>query len=148
MNKLKNKIKFIALGLISVVILSVLISVLGCKLGVDDFCNIKYNIHSQDFNSQEWKKAYLLFKENKEGYDGTDIFKPLIVHKGMAYSLVRDKSLIGKTKNEVISIIGLEENDVKENKWIYWIDFTISDNLWLELVFHNNKVISSQIRED
>lgn len=60
----------------------------------------------------------------------------------MVNSLIHSELLIGKNKEEVIEILGLEENQLEENSWLYWIDFRgIGESKFLRVKFDtNNKV--------
>ena len=103
------------------------------------FVFVKYKMaFSKDFSSYEWKALYLDFETNEKNdqVDGMDIYSPLIERRKMVKSLVRSNLLIGKSKYEVIDLLGLEGNEINTNKWLYWIYFTPVDNGWLEGSFN------------
>ena len=81
---------------------------------------------SHDFDRQQWM-------ENKEKrYEYTD-------------DIIDNKLLIGKTKEEVISLLGNEVNDPVNNIWYYYVGFVPAiasiDPDYLVIEFENDKVV-------
>jgi hypothetical protein len=101
------------------------------------------------FDSEAWKQAGLEYEqlEKSGNYDGTDLFKPLKPHRKMVSSLIRSEILLGKNKQEVAKLLGMEHNDFEDNQWNYWLNFTIADNKWLGMDFIDNKVSNVYIWE-
>lgn len=123
-----------------------LISFGGCIFRSSHICYLSY-VHT--FNSDTWKNAYDKVISKHYLIDLNDSDKRLQnTRKPFAMNLIREKKLIGKTKQEVIDILGIENNPTQENSWKYWVDFGSIDNLWLSIDFENDRVIKNSFYED
>lgn len=132
---MKNKHTYIAITILILLFIGIL------------FANpfyMKDYLFPKKFDSKEWKLAYESYKNNPSEISG---YGALRVHKQMIYSLLRTQSLIGKTKEEVDSIIGVEGNKFEDNIWYYWLNFTAADDRLLSITFENNKVRETRIYE-
>ncbi|MDA3614844.1 hypothetical protein [Polluticaenibacter yanchengensis] len=90
---------------------------------------IEYEIEFQKFNREVWMNSR---------------FKPL----GMSKTLYFDNSLIGLSKNDIISILGHPSSEFSsiENPKSY-IDFMIDGNWTLTIYFLNDIAISQSLRQ-
>ncbi len=132
--KIKITIIFIAMGL------------LFSFLSSDSI--IKYYLIPKIFDSVEWKDSYIRF-QNFTDPDGTTAYKEFSERKKMVYNLIRSNVLVGKNKQEVINLLGLDGNKQSDNNWIYWLDFTSVDNKWLEIKFNRQGfVVEFNVTED
>lgn len=96
--------------------------------------SIRNYIFPKDFDSIEWIQSYERFKNSDA--DGSLAYKQLEKRKEMVYSLIRTKELIGKNRDEVKNILGMDGNLYESSEWLYWLSFTASDNKWLRVEFN------------
>lgn len=117
-NAIKRKIIIILLSLASAPIIYVGLALLF-------FFAISY-YPNRDFDKEKWKtdpeKRYELTKD-----------------------LINSKILIGKTKAEVIQVLGIEDNEDRIDNWSYYVGFkpmivNIDPDV-LEIFFKNGKVV-------
>jgi hypothetical protein len=101
---------------------------------------LKYYLLPESFNSTEWVTSYERF-ENSDA-DGALTYQEFTERKKMVYSLIRSKELIGKNRDEVKEILGIDGNEYESTEWLYWIDFTAADNKWLEVKFDNSRKVN------
>ena len=101
---------------------------------------------AKEFNSTEWKDSWIKFNESNA--DGVGIYSELSERKKVISSLIKSGILKLKTKDQIIEIIGIEDNIYEENSWQYWISFTPADDKWLKIDFFNNIVSKVSIYED
>lgn len=113
----------------------IVVSVLLCVVVATYLVYKKIN---NNFDSSEWKNMYADFVISGEGVGA---YGPLSKRKNMVKSLIKSEQLIGKNKEEVITVIGLENNDLNTDRWLYWLYFTAADNGWLEVAFNNEEVV-------
>lgn len=101
------------------------------------------------FDSGKWKKGWDNFQIKEKSSNREGSYNYLTPHKKMARWLVRHKKLIGLNKNQVIELIGLEENKIESDRWVYWLDFTAADNKSLVVKFDKNGIVrDTYIYED
>lgn len=132
------KIKILALVVIFATCLFFVVSQFG----------FYYYLFPNKFDSYVWKNSYEKFI-NYPSPDGAEAYQVLSDRKEMVYDLIRSKDLVGKNKDFVINVLGLEENDKDLNVWTYWLAFTASDNKWLSVLFDSKGlVVSLKITED
>ena len=103
--------------------------------------SVRNYILPKDFDSIEWIQSYERFKNSDA--DGSLVYKELEKRKEMVYSLVRTKELIGKNKEEIKNILGMDGNSYESSEWLYWLSFTASDNKWLRVEFNSYGIVNS-----
>lgn len=109
---------------------------------------LRYSLFPKDFNSQEWILSYERFM--KSDADGNATYREFAERKKMVHSLIRSENLLGKDRNEVKDVLGIDDNKFESSEWLYWIDFTAADNKWLRIKFDTDsgRVIGADIYED
>lgn len=114
----KKKRKFTAYGILSVAIIAFAFAAINCSK----------NIMNTPFNKQGWEKP---------GY------KPY----GMAATIVKMKSLNGRTKKEVLALLGTPD-EAYEDKTVAFASLTYRvENDWtLRIYFKNDKVSDADMR--
>ena len=60
---------------------------------------------------------------------------------------ISPESLIGKTRSEVVTVLGPPE-DRQPDRWLYWAGTNVIDDLWLEIDFRNDRVVTARRRPD
>ena len=85
-----------------------------------------------EFDREKWRS------DQEKRYEMTD-------------DLVTSKTLIGKTKSEIIELLGQEDNMIESDKWVYYVGFRPSmfgiDPDILEIEFKDGKVTKCLARE-
>lgn len=64
--------------------------------------------------------------------------------------IIKSKMLIGKTKSEVINLLGMDQNNIDKNRWTYYLGITSGlgiDPDILEIEFKEGKVIRVRQRK-
>ncbi len=100
------------------------------------------------FNSNIWKYSWVEFKENTKNLDGVDSYSYLKNRHKMIPSLIFMKTIKDKNKYQIIDILGLENNNINTNRWVYWISFTASDNKWLVVEFDSKDIVCNIYTEE
>ncbi|MBP9851725.1 MAG: hypothetical protein KBC67_00505 [Candidatus Pacebacteria bacterium] len=131
---------------IIIIIIIVLITLLAIVAICFSTPNIRNYIFPKKFDSIEWVKSYERFQSSN--VDGNSAYRELSNRKKMAYSLIRSANLIGKNKEQVKDLIGIDDNTYNASVWLYWIDFTAADNKWLKVTFDGEIVTTVSVYED
>jgi hypothetical protein len=126
--KIKVRSIRIAVTLISTLVLTLMVYVGIITL----WLSVAMYYPKEDFDKDKWKS------DVKKRYEMTD-------------DLVNNKKLIGKTKEEIIQLLGQEENIFESDEWTYNVGFRPSmfgiDPDILEIEFKDDKVIKCITRE-
>ncbi len=90
-----------------------------------------YSIHNKEFDSDKWKK----WEESEDSYSG---------RYEMINSLTFKHKLVGKSKEEIISLLGKPEY-IERNVYIYYLGFTRRgiNTGTLHISFDNKNHVSS-----
>jgi tRNA G10 N-methylase Trm11 len=106
-------------------------------------------IFVRKFDSEKWKSGWEKFEIKEKSSNREGSYNYLTPHKKMARWLVRHKKLVGLSKVEIVDLIGLEDNKIESDRWVYWLSFTASDNKWLVVKFNENGIVKdTYIYED
>jgi hypothetical protein len=95
---------------------------------------------SQQFSSEQWKATWSEYTELKKT-------EALEKRKHMSAELTKVGILEDKSKQEVLDLLGLEENDLDSNKWNYLVASSDTGDQHLRVEFNDNKVSDFYIKE-
>jgi hypothetical protein len=62
----------------------------------------------------------------------------------MVRDLLDNHDLVGASRDEVNTMLGLPtgRDSIQGDKYIYWVGTDVIDDMWLEIVFENDSVVS------